>query len=149
MTKTEELLASPVLPFGQYIVCKLHGVTNKRNINAVYHNTEVVKGHQFLAREFMLNNTVRRLVQGQGYKNSYKLIQTCAKAHEIEQKARVQMFLDIAYRLSVEDAYDSIITLTEDALCEFAQRVDGVRLVRVQAIGDWNSNPRLIVRGSI
>ena len=150
MTKTELLLTSATLPLNAHIICGLHTVTNKRtNAIAVYHNTAYKRdAHNWLVSEFMLNNTVRRLVQGQGYSNAYKLVQTCAAAHAAEQKERVQMFVDIAYRLSNEYCYENIIALAEDALSEFAERVDGVTLERVN-VADYNSNPAMVVKGSI
>lgn len=150
MTKTELLLTSASLPQNAYIICGLHTVTNKRVSDvAVYHNSAYKRdAHNWLVSEFMLNNTVRRLVQGQGYTNAYKLVETCAKAHYTEQAERVQMFVDIVYRLSNEYCYENIITLAEDALNEFAERVDGVMLERVNVI-DYNSNPAMMVKGSI
>ena len=150
MTKTELLLTSAHLPQNAHIICGLHTVTNKRTENvAVFHNSAYKReGHAFIVSEFMMNNTVRRLVQGQGYTNAYKLVETCAKAHYTEQAERVQMFVDIVYRLSNEYCYENIITLAEDALSEFAERVDGVTLERVNVI-DYNSNPAMMVKGSI
>ena len=149
-TKTEALLTSATLPQNAYIVCGLHTVTNKRtNDIAVYHNSAYKRdAHNWLVSEFMLNNTVRRLVQGQGYASAYKLVETCAKAHYTEQAERVQMFVDIVYRLSNEYNYDNIITLAEDALSEFAERVDGVILERADVV-DFNSNPAMMIRGFI
>lgn len=149
-TKTELLLISASLPQNAYIVCGLHTVTNKRTDDiAVYHNSAYKRdAHKWLVNEFMLNNTVRRLVQGQGYTNAYKLVETCAKAHYTEQAERVQMFVDIVYRLSNEYCYENIITLAEDALSEFAERVDGYILERID-VADYNSNPAMVVKGSI
>ena len=152
MTKTEVLLTSAHLPQNAHIICGLHTVTNKRTESiAVLHNSAYKReGHAFIVSEFMMNNTVRRLVQGQGYANAYKLVETCAKAHYTEQAERVQMFIDIVYRLSNQFYYDNIITLAEDALIEFAERVDGVIIDRVNnPIGDYNSNPAMMVKGSI
>ena len=58
------------------------------------------------------------------------------------------MFVDIVYRLSNQFCYDNIIALAEDALSEFAERVDGYILERVD-VADYNSNPAMIVKGSI
>ena len=154
LTSTQERLVSAHIPFGAYIVCGLHTVTNKRNVyedngTSVSHNTAYKRdGHNFTVSEFMLNNTVSRLVQGQGYKTAYKLVQTCAQAHKAEQEERVQVYVNIVFRLSNEFEYDNIITLAQDALEEFAEMVDGVTLVRVP-VKDFNSNPAMMVKGSI
>lgn len=153
MSKTDVRLTSAHLPQNAHIICGLHTVTNKRTEDiAVLHNSAYKReGHAFIVSEFMMNNTVRRLVQGQGYKGAYKLVQTCAEAHATEQQARVQMYVDIVYRLSNQYWYENIITLAEDALVEFAERVDGVIIERVEnPLGhDWHANPAMMVKGSI
>lgn len=150
MSKTDVRLTSAHLPQNAHIICGLHTVTNKRTEDiAVLHNSAYKReGHAFIVSEFMMNNTVRRLVQGQGYKGAYKLVQTCAEAHKAEQEERVQVYVNIVFRLSNEFEYDNIITLAQDALEEFAEMVDGVTLVRVP-VKDFNSNPAMMVKGSI
>ena len=151
LSKTDLLLKSASLRASQYIVCTLHTDENKRHDVAIFHNCDVKNAyHHFRASEFMLNNTVKRLVQSQGYKDGYKLITTCAKVYASEQAERVQMYVNIAYRLSNERTYTSVIRLAEDALREFALRVDGVIIERYP-VSDayYSSNPAMIVKGSI
>lgn len=143
MTKTEQILTSVT---GR-IIAPLYTDENKGNGKA-RHNCDVHNdAYTFNATEFMMNNTVKRLVQSQGYKNGYKLIQTCKASEMNRQIERVQIFVNICKEMNTEDRqFDGIATFTEERLTIFAERVDGVIIDR-QPVSDiyWHANPGMIV----
>ena len=142
MTKTEQILTSVT---GR-IIAPLRTDENKGNGKA-RHNCDVNRIHSFNATEFMMNNTVKRLVQAQGYKNGYKLIQTCKASDMPRQIERVQIFVNICQEMNEDDReFDGIATFAEERLREFAERVDGVVIDR-QPVSDiyWHANPGMIV----
>lgn len=146
-TKTEQILMSVT---GR-IIAPLHTDENKGNGKA-RHNSDVHNdAYTFNATEFMLNNTVKRLVQSQGYKNGYKLIQTCKVSEMPRQIERVQIFVNICKEMNTEDRqFDGIATFVEERLTIFAERVDGVIIDR-QPVSDiyWHANPGMIVTGTL
>lgn len=146
-TKTEMILMSVT----GTIKAPLHTDENK-GLGKARHNCDVHRdAHPFNATEFMMNNTVKRLVQAQGYKNGYKLIQTCKASEMNRQIERVQIFVDICKKMNADEReFDGIATFAEERLREFAERVDGVIIDR-QPVSDiyWHANPGMIVTGTL
>lgn len=121
---------------------------NRRREDGITHNTETSELHRYTASEFMLNNTVRRLVQSQGNKNGYKLVRTCAEGQAKVESERVQIFVDICKSQPMSIAQLPLIKFAEHCLKEFAQRVDGVELERVgRTTHEWCTNPAMRVKG--
>lgn len=146
-TKTERILMSVT---GR-IIAPLHTDENKGNGKA-RHNSDVCRdAYIFNASEFMMNNTVKRLVQSHGYKDGYKLIETCKASEMDRQIERVQIFVNICKEMNTEDRqFNGIITFAEERLMIFAERVDGVIIDR-QPVSQsyWHANPGMKVVGTL
>lgn len=147
MTKTQFILTQ----VSGVIIAPLHTDENKGSGKA-RHNCDVARReYVFNATEFLLNNTVYRLIQSQGYKDGYKLVTTCKASEMSAQIERVKIFVNICKRMNAEgQEFDGIITFAEEALIEFAEEVDGVTIDRATTdMKYWHQNPAMKITGTL
>ena len=122
---------------------------NTRTDDGYCHNTDKTAMHTYTATEFLMNNTVRRLVQAQGYKDGYKLVQTCKASEKDAQIVRVKLFIAVCNEPLPKEVRElPLVLFVENRLQAFALKVDGVRLEREPVPQHyWNRNPAMRVKG--
>lgn len=119
-------------------------LNKKTTVNVNHVSVVKVKGYRYNAQEFLLNNTVKKLLNSPSVKDGYKIL-TGDEKKDVE---RIKIFVEMVATQPQKTMDMPLIRFTEMVLKDFAKRVDGVDLERVgRTAGEWCKNPAMRVKG--